>query len=744
MKVMYYFLIILVVSCSQLYSQDSTFNVVGLWHTQYPVTSVEVDSNKAYIGRGNEFDILDISDQKNPKLVSEYYFPTKLIKIINFNDNKSDKIYSAVLCPLKGIYILDVTDPFGIKTIYRLPYPYIEDIDITGDHKTIYGITNDSLFFINITDIQNPRYYTVNKIRGSLIRTYSGHLFVYEGDGIYIYEDSTITTNPVPVSSFKPTINAPGYWTVGSNFFGVSNNTILISCDFGGETLGQQYSTSELKTVNIADIKNPVETNNAYDVPLNISLKSGAINNNLAYAITSDNKLDIIDINKDSVIAQYGNLTSPYQIGYGNNNVFIAEGNDGMQIINVASSANLFLNGSYSIPKPFYPADGITVHGNYCYMIDLMPGNYDGGIRILDVSDKSNPKLVGSADIQKAGYNEPKVIYYDDFLYAFSANDFFVFDVSNKTNPNLVFTSHYSGGILDEKLANNKLYILQKTTRNLSVWDLTSPGKPQFTDSVAVLAGAYKIDCDNNTAVVGNYNKVQFLSLNGKPQILFTSTLNCYIKDLKLKSSLLSIVDVNINGLINYTVNFNIPTVTKDGQFKTTSGIYANDILLKDTLCYLHDYWDGIYLIDNSDVDKPKALGTYNISNSHAFTLDNFGYMYVTQPDEGLYILRNNIVTGIKSDLINSSAPASYKLSQNYPNPFNPSTTIKYSTARATHVKLIIYDALGRIIKTLVDGEKATGNYTVNFDGSNLPSGVYFYQIKAGDFIETRKMLLLK
>ena len=88
--------------------------------------------------------------------------------------------------------------------------------------------------------------------------------------------------------------------------------------------------------------------------------------------------------------------------------------------------------------------------------------------------------------------------------------------------------------------------------------------------------------------------------------------------------------------------------------------------------------------------------------------------------------------------------PNNYFLCQNFPNPFNPSTTIKYSIPKAENVTLKIYDVLGRQIKTLVNEKKPAGNYTVEYNGNNLPSGIYFYQIQAGNFIETKKMLLLK
>ena len=88
--------------------------------------------------------------------------------------------------------------------------------------------------------------------------------------------------------------------------------------------------------------------------------------------------------------------------------------------------------------------------------------------------------------------------------------------------------------------------------------------------------------------------------------------------------------------------------------------------------------------------------------------------------------------------------PASFNLFQNYPNPFNPTTTIKYSLPEVSKVSLTLFNLLGEEVTTLVNEEKLAGNYTVEFDATNLPSGVYFYKIQAGSFIETKKMILLK
>ncbi len=92
----------------------------------------------------------------------------------------------------------------------------------------------------------------------------------------------------------------------------------------------------------------------------------------------------------------------------------------------------------------------------------------------------------------------------------------------------------------------------------------------------------------------------------------------------------------------------------------------------------------------------------------------------------------------------NISPLTDYKLEQNYPNPFNPSTQIKYSIANNGFVAMKIYDILGREVEVLVNEEKQEGTYTINFNASHLSSGIYFYQVKANNFIDTKKMILLR
>jgi enterochelin esterase-like enzyme len=111
----------------------------------------------------------------------------------------------------------------------------------------------------------------------------------------------------------------------------------------------------------------------------------------------------------------------------------------------------------------------------------------------------------------------------------------------------------------------------------------------------------------------------------------------------------------------------------------------------------------------------------------------------------GLYHFSQLIFKQTATAVEEKEGPVSaFNISQNYPNPFNPVTKIKYTLPQRSFITLKAYDILGREVSTLVSEEKPAGSYTVEFDGNNLASGVYFYTLKAGSIIRTQKMILSK
>jgi hypothetical protein len=101
--------------------------------------------------------------------------------------------------------------------------------------------------------------------------------------------------------------------------------------------------------------------------------------------------------------------------------------------------------------------------------------------------------------------------------------------------------------------------------------------------------------------------------------------------------------------------------------------------------------------------------------------------------------------TGVPTSIDeNINIPLEFALTQNYPNPFNPATKIRYALKQPEEVRLVLFNALGQVVKVLVDEKQKAGWYELEFNGSNLASGVYFYKLSAGKFKKTCKMILVK
>ena len=136
------------------------------------------------------------------------------------------------------------------------------------------------------------------------------------------------------------------------------------------------------------------------------------------------------------------------------------------------------------------------------------------------------------------------------------------------------------------------------------------------------------------------------------------------------------------------------------------------------------------------------GFGTTTEPKAYSFTdakLDEGNYTYrIKQIDfDGTFEYSEEVNVII-------TLPLEFALEQNYPNPFNPSTTIKYSVAEDGFVKLAVYNMLGEEVATIVNSTQKAGRYEVNFNASNLATGVYVYRIEAGSFVSSKKLMLLK
>lgn len=113
---------------------------------------------------------------------------------------------------------------------------------------------------------------------------------------------------------------------------------------------------------------------------------------------------------------------------------------------------------------------------------------------------------------------------------------------------------------------------------------------------------------------------------------------------------------------------------------------------------------------------------------------------------DGFFVYLDDVSIGDPTSIsqLGNNVPDKFSLGQNYPNPFNPTTKIKFDLAKNTNVSLVIYNSLGQQVKSLVNEFKSAGYYEAEFNASDLPSGTYFYRLTTDNFVETKKMLLVK
>jgi photosystem II stability/assembly factor-like uncharacterized protein len=194
-------------------------------------------------------------------------------------------------------------------------------------------------------------------------------------------------------------------------------------------------------------------------------------------------------------------------------------------------------------------------------------------------------------------------------------------------------------------------------------------------------------------------------------------------------------------GGARYSSNYG-STWFQSGGFPTDASVFvigpvADGMILAGT--DLQPSW--IYVsYNNGSFYSPYSEGLFENASVEAFAV-NDTFMFAGTDYNGLW---RRLRPGVVNVQTQQNVPEKFNLSQNYPNPFNPSTSISYSIPSSSLVSIKVYDVIGNEVATLVNEIKSAGNYEANYNAEGLTSGIYFYRIQAADFVETKKMILVK
>lgn len=216
-----------------------------------------------------------------------------------------------------------------------------------------------------------------------------------------------------------------------------------------------------------------------------------------------------------------------------------------------------------------------------------------------------------------------------------------------------------------------------------------------------------------------------------------------------LTRELLVIVDAtaqqNLNGVFKLQY-----VLTEDGLIYYQAGggsNYVHDLVVRDMIngatgeTISSGTWNqNLTITDTLSTTLNSAWVWDNCSLKLFVYKDSTGYLFYSEVQQATDTSLTT-VTGVSKNIGN---PVEYRLSQNYPNPFNPTTYIHFSITKDGNTSLKFYDVLGNEVAVYYDGFLKAGTYNAEFDGSDLSSGVYFYKLTSGDFLETKKMLLTK
>ncbi|CAN5211289.1 hypothetical protein BH23BAC3_BH23BAC3_11070 [soil metagenome] len=245
------------------------------------------------------------------------------------------------------------------------------------------------------------------------------------------------------------------------------------------------------------------------------------------------------------------------------------------------------------------------------------------------------------------------------------------------------------------------------------------------------IAGNNQFEIHSETVELTVYPKAEFILLEAENSTLSGDTEILTHGDasggefvrLEASGSLTwSDIDVNESGNYHISIGFRLPYESPKSQFLIINDNEPEEIEFSGEV--------NVWLTKHLNVDLESGLNTIRIE-------DSWGYMDF----DYIEIRGQNLLTSSQSG---TELAVEYKLGQNYPNPFNPSTIIPFSIATTSHVQVDVFDMAGRKISRLIDNQLAAGNHEVRFDAGSYSSGVYFYRIQAGNFIQSKRMVLIK
>ena len=711
-----------------LFAQGWNIEMLDLKYTNWhPADVVACQGDYAYLGleyysaSAGGIAIIDNSNPEYPMEVA--YFET----IDDIFDIEIYGNYAYVGHWGEGLQVLDISNPLDPVEVRLYSDPaYIEDIFVAGNLAYMSCINGG----LTIADISDPA--NINILSNYTFGGYGGCVCAYEnivylcGEDILRIIDANDPANPIPLSNMAVP-STPHDFAVYE---------------------GHLYTSLYYDGMYIYDLSNPVNphyvsniTGEALDV---------VVADDIAYTRNGTRELQMFDVSDPSsptFINSCATSGDMMDIAHGGDFIYAAYDDNGLKVIDVS-------NTSLPIVYPCYEPDwwiySVELDGNYAYVTDC-----EQGFMVLDVSDPSHMfqaaylNNIGSAyDIYTVG----------EYAYVFCPEvGYQVIAIVDPLNPRVEGNVNLDGTIKKIDEETNTMFVSGEHD-NLHIYDCSSATNPQLISTYTLIFGVYGIAWFNDVEVDGNLMYgIAYYYEPGEGGPLGDSLLVLDITD-PTDPSFVSMTNLG-GGSTQIELRDNLAYIGAEHPMLRILDISdphrpapvssinypgtAENMVLKYDYVYIQSSFDvNIRIIDISNPENPHLCGYYttpdnamdmSVGDEIIFVAD-WGHFESYNVDDAVWVKPGT----------QTEQPREFGMLNAYPNPFNQSSVVSYQLSANSNVNIKVYDITGREVARLVGGMKPAGQHQVVFDGSHLTSGVYFVRLEAGEFKQTRKILLIK
>ncbi len=699
------------------------------------------EADLVFVGSGGGIFVTDVSDPQNPVILSEIR-TRSLVDQCNY-DPVNKRLY--VCAYFSGIEIWDLADIYHPSRMSRVPTEPYPRSGVAYSSNYLFFTTNYSLWTLDITDPYNPFIVDDLFIANNLI------MQMFLKDQVIYIVTSTQGLKLVDVSDPLNLQHIASYGFISGSEF-----------DIAGDYL---YAVNSSGIFTILDISDSLNVTIASSLSIGDYPTDIVVFNHQAYIakVGTNGGMQIMNVSNPSSPSFITAYPGDYEFITGIQDYVYLTRNSTFSVLDVSDSTNIQYASGFEIPGFI---NDVSVYGSYAY-------TGSNGFRVIDVSDSTHPVQVGYADIDGSlvEFAGSSLVLYCP--YSMTANNtVHIMDVSDPTNP-ISMDSYTSPAMTWDLVVKGTLAFVAcwwdgvrilnfEDTNNLSLIGHTMgwysgavPGVDYCYAQAVDVEGNYLYIVDyepfSNEDTYGLY--IIDISNPALPVLINRfQNISSHAQDVKVKDGIVYIADGN-GGLevVDVYDPMNPAVIGYVDLIDGSTGIKADG-----DYAYISEYiLGGLQIVDISNPAIPVLKGWYKPSGVFALGVESFnGFVYIADGLGGFQIYRNLLVTPVSVEP-EKEIVTDFKLEQNYPNPFNPTTKIKYQIPFAEtrrdaslQVTLKVYDILGNEVATLVNEEQTSGVYEVEFSTSsgirNLVSGIYFYQLKSGSFIETKKMILLK